>query len=502
MRKDLGLYSLSLVFFFAACAGPDKSSPEGDVSLVADDELVESCFDTLPVKLSPDPVLRDIDYDGHIDQIDIFRGDSKHPLLARWDVQGVEPAEEAAVWASATHIVITLQAGVKLDPVRSAMSKLLKQGGLEFTSLDLPRTYRFGLKLGKIEPGSVALMKALLQRLPDLRALPGVAIAEPDYLVSINQQLIEPDDPKFKKFQKKHLSKILAPQAWFRQRGKKSVIVAVLDSGVDAGHPDLIPNLVQGRDFLRSDDDPEDEQSHGTYCAGLVGAKGDDNTGIAGLNWEVSLMPLKFIDKNGCGTTSQAAEAVRFAADPKRKVAIISASWGGFGESETLKKAIADASNVLFVASAGNHDVDIDHPQQNYIPAVFGLPNMLVVGASDNQDNRLANTARGRRTVHLSAPGDLVLSTSLLKIKNMPVSDPYAAGAGTSPAVALVAGAAALVKAENPNMSVSDLRCRLLKATDAIPALSGASCSGGRLNVAKAVKGIENELRKNVCGCP
>jgi subtilisin family serine protease len=491
MRTVILSCALLLAVLLAGCSGPDENDPEADVPLTADDEVAQACFTTIPAKLSPNPVVRDIDDDGQMERIDIFRGDSKHQFLARWDVQGTGSASEA-VWASATHIVVTLEAGVKMAPVQSVISKLLAQKGLRILPLDLPRTYLIGLDLDEIEADDIPRMQALLRRLPELRGIPGVAMAEPDYFVSVDQQRI-PGDLKFE-FQRDHLLKILAPQAWFGQTGNKNVKIAVLDSGVDAKHPDLIPNLVQGHDFLRNDNDPDDEHFHGTYCSGLVGAKGDNTEGIAGLNWDISLMPLKFIDSNGCGSTSHAAEAVRFAA--KEKVDIISASWGGFGESTLLKQAIADASDVLFVASAGNHDVDIDQPQQNYIPAVFRLPNMLVVGASDRQDRQLAGTARGRQTVHLSAPGDQLLSTFLTSANEPYTSQP----SGTSPAVALVAGAAALVKAENPNMTVKDLRCRLLKATDAVPALSGKSCSGGRLNVAKAVTGIG--LRSNVCGCP
>jgi len=492
MMKVILPSALLLAVLLAACSERDKNDPEVDVPLAADDEVAQACFNSFPAKISPAPMLRDIDGDGQVEWIDIYRGDARQQFLARWDVQGTGSASRA-VWASATHVVVTLDAGVTIARVRSRIPARLAQG-LKILPLDLPRTYLVGLDLDEIEADDVPRLQTLLRWMPELEGIPGVAV-EPDYLVSVDQQRERfPGDLKFD-FQRDHLSKILAPQAWFRQTGDKDVTVAVLDSGVDTKHPDLVSNLVQGRDFLRNDNDPNDEHFHGTYCAGLIGAKGGNTEGIAGLNWDVSLMPLKFIDRNGCGTASQAAEAVRFAA--AEEVDIISASWGGFGESTVLRQAIADASDVLFVASAGNHDVDIDQRQQTYIPAVFGLPNMLVVGASDTQDNRLAGTARGRQTVHLSAPGDDVLSTTLRTNANR--NDPYVTGPGTSPAVALVAGAAALVKAENPHMTVEALRCRLLKATDPVPALSDASCSGGRLNVANAV--LETGLRSNVCGC-
>ncbi len=336
----------------------------------------------------------------------------------------------------------------------------------------------------------------MLRALPELRTLnSGRAVIEPDFLYFPDKL---PDDPVLGK--QYDLLDIRAPEAWELETGSNKVRIAILDSGIERGHPSLrnssilivhgppYANLVKGNNY------PEDDLEHGTYCSAIAGAKGDDGEGMTGVNWNVTLMPVKFIDKNGCGTSSRAAEAVEYAI--RHKADVISASWGGMGPSQRLHDAIAQAGakGILFVTSAGNSGLNLD--KKVYYPASYNLPNMLVVGASDDDGSPLATSGHGLKNVHLSAPGEKVFSAVLSTGANL--FFPYGEGSGTSPATAFVSGAAALVKARNPDWKADKLRCRILKSTTPFSALAKASCSGGRLNLEKAVSG--KNLR-SVCGC-
>src|SRR5947209_5167350 len=171
---------------------------------------------------------------------------------------------------------------------------------------------------------------------------------------------------------------ISAVQAWKKTKGSNEVVVAVLDTGVDYTHPDLANNIWTRPESLPAytdddlgeiddvhgysafdDDDAMDDNGHGTHCAGIIGAEGDNNFGITGVNWHVKIMPLKFMDANGSGTTKDAIEAINYVIDRKKhgvNVRIISASWGSTVKSKALQDVIKKAGDegILFVAAAGN----------------------------------------------------------------------------------------------------------------------------------------------------
>jgi subtilisin family serine protease len=295
---------------------------------------------------------------------------------------------------------------------------------------------------------------------------------------------------------------VAALKAWLKTRGSEDVVVAVLDSGVDYTHPDLISNMwmrpanvpqykdnelgifndEHGFNAAENQSDPMDDNGHGTHCAGIIGAEGNNEEGISGINWKVQIMPLKFMGRGGFGTTKDAIEAINYAIDRKRNgvnVRVISASWGSTGYSKALEDAIraAGEEGILFVAAAGNNSTDND--KRPHYPSNYNLPNLLSVAALDRSDNLASFSNFGTKTVHIAAPGREILSTWL--------NDEYREASGTSMATPYVSGVAALILASEPKLSIEKLRERLLKSVDKLDSLNGKVESGGRLNAAKAL---------------
>ncbi len=297
---------------------------------------------------------------------------------------------------------------------------------------------------------------------------------------------------------------ISAMRAWTVTRGSDQIVVAVLDSGVDYTHPDLANNIwtrpqiikayqdddltegavddVHGFNIVEDNGDPMDRNGHGTHCAGIIGAEGGNGIGIAGVNWNVKIMPLRFMDADGTGTTKDAIETINYVIDRKRagvNVRIISASWGSTAKSRALEDVIrkANEEGILFVAAAGNSTSDND--QTPHYPSSYNLGNVVSVAALNRNDELASFSNYGAKSVHVAAPGEEILSTWL--------KNGFEEKKGTSMATPFVAGVAALILADNPKMSVDDLRAKLLKSVDPIPSLRGKVSSGGRINAAKAV---------------
>ena len=239
---------------------------------------------------------------------------------------------------------------------------------------------------------------------------------------------------------------------------------------------------MHGFNLVEDNGDPMDDNGHGTHCAGIIGAEGGNGLGVAGVNWNVKIMPLKFMDENGSGTTKDAIEAINYVIDRKRagvNVRIISASWGSTIKSRALEDVIRKAGEegILFVAAAGNASSDNDRAP--HYPASYDLGNVISVAAVNRNDQLASFSNYGAKSVQVAAPGEEILSTWL--------EHDFRELKGTSMATPFVSGVAALILSQNPNLPVSDLRAKLLNSVDPIPSLKGKVSSGGRINAAKAV---------------
>jgi subtilisin family serine protease len=295
---------------------------------------------------------------------------------------------------------------------------------------------------------------------------------------------------------------IAALKAWMKSQGSEDVVVAVLDTGVDYSHPDLRTNMwlrpanvpeysddelgtiddLHGFDADADAGDPMDDNGHGTHCAGIIGAEGNNDEGIAGINWNVRIMPLKFLGRGGFGSTKDAIEAINYAIDRKKNgvnVRVINASWGSTQYSKALEDSIRAAGDagILYVAAAGNNSTDND--RRGHYPSNYKLPNVISVAALDRTDSLATFSNYGLKTVHIAAPGRDIISTWL--------NDDYREASGTSMAAPQVSGVAGLVLASEPKLTVEKLRERILGSVDKIESLKDKVENGGRLNAAKAL---------------
>ena len=292
------------------------------------------------------------------------------------------------------------------------------------------------------------------------------------------------------------MSKIDAYSAWNLTTGGSGanrVVVAVIDTGADYTHPDLAANIwnnpnagkdgfvgdFHGYDFANNDGNPMDDNGHGTHVAGTIGAVGNNGLGVAGVNWAVSIMPLKFMTATGSGYLSDAIRAINYTTMERTQygvnVRVINASWGGGGFSAAMQSAIQAAGNagILFVAAAGNDAANNDAVP--HYPAGYNSTNVIAVAATDQNDRLASFSCYGATTVDLAAPGVSIYST-------VP-GNRYGSLSGTSMATPHVAGAAALAWAYNPTATVAQIRNALLQGVDHPSALSGKVASSGRLNV-------------------
>lgn len=274
-----------------------------------------------------------------------------------------------------------------------------------------------------------------------------------------------------------------APEAWDLTTGSPAVTVAMVDDGIDPGQADLAPSLVAGYDFANGDPDPTESGSdHGSQTATVLGARGNNGIGTAGVNWTVSIMPLK-VRADGTGerfeliSPTAVADAFRYAGS--RGVRIVNASFGlrsstTGAERAAVLTAINGSPSTLFVVSAGNSGADND-AQPRY-PCNFDVPNLICVAASDQSDGLWASSNFGATSVDLAAPG----------VKTYAVTGRNAYGLvdGTSYAAPLVSGVAALYLSRYPAASAADLRRAILGGAEVRPALAGKTVTGGRLNAA------------------
>ncbi len=316
---------------------------------------------------------------------------------------------------------------------------------------------------------------------------------------------------------------VRATFAWDKARGQSSVIVADIDTGVDYNHPDLAGNMwtnpgeagtncsnnvdddgdgyvddCRGWDFWNNTNDPMDVNGHGTFTSGIIGALTDNHLGVAGANWAVQIMPLRFTDDQGKGTTALAVQALDYAV--AHGATISNNSWGTTGFDPALLDAIkrADAAGHLFITSAGNYGSDdntapfypCDFSKADPVSNPKPPQNIICVAATDSFDNLAEFSNYGVATVQLGAPGVNIVST-------LP-KESYGTGSGTSMSSPIVAGAAALLKGCKANLHAFMIKRILLNTARPVPDLAGKTSTGGIVNYQAAV----NDNRVGDCAPP
>jgi uncharacterized repeat protein (TIGR01451 family) len=368
-----------------------------------------------------------------------------------------------------------------------------------------------GQRLASVGSGAIWRMRSKRKNaealVMALQKNPQVVYAEPNYIVRL---VATPNDPLFTSlWGLKNTGQVIggatgfggsdidAEPAWSVTTGSASIVIGVIDTGVDYNHPDLVANMwsnpggkgnvacaagTHGFNAITGTCDPMDNHYHGTHVAGTIGAVGSNGVGVTGVNWTTSIMALKFLDWDGYGTTADAIAAIDFAVQAKIdgvNVRVLSNSWGGGGFSKALLDAInkAQEHNILFVAAAGNDGSSNDvYPQY---PANYATANMISVAATDNRDALAYFSNYGASTVHLGAPGVNIRST-------FPGSS-YGYLSGTSMAAPHVSGVAGLLLAVSPGLTTADVKSAILNNTDPISSLASKTSTGGRLNAAKAL---------------
>ncbi len=317
---------------------------------------------------------------------------------------------------------------------------------------------------------------------------------------------------------------------WLVNRGDKKIIVAVIDTGVDYTHEDLLGNLWRneneiadngidddgngyiddmiGWDFLSNDNKPYDlaaaslgellnggNPGHGTHCAGNVAATGGNGKGISGVAPNAQIMSLRFIGNEG-GTTAAAIKAIKYAVDNGAKV--LSNSWGSEGEdpneaveNQALQDAVqyAKDQDVLFIAAAGNSSKDNDNDAKKAFPASYTHDNIIAVAAIDAADTIASFSNYGATSVDIAAPGVKVFSTTVgNKYSDTVIALLGATWDGTSMACPHVAGAAALYWSAHPEKTYAQVRDAILGSAKQVAAAKGKVLTNGKLNVEQLMK--------------
>jgi subtilisin family serine protease len=387
-----------------------------------------------------------------------------------------------------------------------------------------------GLRVARVPEADTLTAIAALREQPD------VLYAEPNYIMHAD---VNPNDPQFIAGRQSSMTTIGAPQAWNTTTGSTSVVVGVIDQGIDINHLDLAANIwtnpmpgtsgisgitgdVHGYNFVDNNGtvfSGADSETHATHVAGILGAVGNNGIGVAGVNWSVGLMSLKFLDADGFGDTIDAIRACDYAKKMRdlwngdhtkgANIRVLNASFGGAGFTNSFLQAINELNNagILFVAAAGNTTDDGTREPDNdlvpHFPSSFTAPNVIAVAATDQSDAlATAFSHFGSASVDLAAPGATILSTTPPCLNGVDCSpfltdangDTYTRFSGTSMSTPHVSGAAALLWAQNPNLTVAQVKNLLLLNGDIRVSLIDKTLTGRRLNVGTSFQALaEND---------
>ncbi len=283
-------------------------------------------------------------------------------------------------------------------------------------------------------------------------------------------------------------SHIDAKLAWKITEGSRKVIVAVIDTGIDANHADLKDNLWHkngtdeyGYDFVLNKKNPPDDNGHGSHIAGIIGATAKTQKGVIGVSPHVSIMPIRYFADEGVPTDTlgNIVKAIDYAVENGARIINFSGEGTGFNVAEYRAIERASKKGILFVTAAGNQGQNNDTSDSPSYPASYDLPNILSVAATNIHNDILPISNFGPSRVHVAAPGENIFST-------LPHGR-YGYNTGTSQATAFVSGVAALLLSENSDLQPADLKRIILSTADKSAGLKNKVASGGRLNAYRAV---------------
>ena len=291
------------------------------------------------------------------------------------------------------------------------------------------------------------------------------------------------------------------PEAWSISKGSSSVVVGIIDTGIDYTHQDLVNNVwvnsgeiagnnidddsngyvddVYGWNAIKNTGNNFDDNNHGTHVAGTIGAVGNNSVGVVGINQQVKIIACKFLSSTGSGSTSDAVKCFNYFSALKSKgvnVVVTNNSWGGGGYSQALYDSMNNG--ILHAVAAGNSGVDIDSSPS--YPASYNLNNIISVAATDWNDNYASFSNYGITSVDIGAPGKNILST-------IP-GNKYAYYDGTSMATPHVTGVAALAWSAKPSMSASEVKSLMMQKGD--PLSGNKTVSNLRLNAFQVLSAL------------
>lgn len=317
-----------------------------------------------------------------------------------------------------------------------------------------------------------------------IQKLAHVAEVEPGVRVSAQ---IQPNDPLYRDYQW-DLRRLEMEAVWEISTGDPSVIIAVLDTGVDRSHPDLASNLLNGYDFVNDDADPSDDGTHGTHVAGIIAAVANNGEGVAGMAPRSRILPVKVLDAQGFGPDVAVAKGIIYSVEQGAR--IINVSSGTPFPSLALKEAVefADRRGAIVIAAAGN---TAERDNAVVYPAAY--PQVIAVGALDERDGP-ASFSQRHPYVALAAPGVNIAST-IWRAGNAGAA--YGSGTGTSAAAPHVSALAALLWSTDPRLNKSDIRRILLETADDIGPVGRDDATGaGRINPVRALRSIDASVRR------
>lgn len=369
----------------------------------------------------------------------------------------------------------------------------------------------------------MALMRCLGWENRLVAALMGCALFLPSAANALT-----PNDPLYDR--QWYLRQIRADKAWDVTTGSSSVVVAVLDSGVDGTHPDIAQNMwknvdeipgnqvdddnngyvddVKGWNFVKNQADTSPMRveyqadvalAHGTIVASIIAGRGNDGYGVAGVSWNTTIMPLVVLDGNGFGNVPDMVKAIRYAV--ANGAHIINMSLVGYEPDPALAHELYKAAKagVLVVVAAGNDESEIGNDLEAMplypVCSLAGSSAILAVSATDALDQKAPFANYGRTCVGISAPGFEFTAAHPIQGGDTASSTAFVSGiTGTSAAAPLVSGTAALIKSLRPKWTAQRIYQRIVSTADTIEEVQRPEVRGGlgsgRLNVERALMGL------------